>query len=226
MSPDRICTRCARRIPAALADCPFCFPEVRSRRAEASEESEPGRLAHAVSLLREVFRSDQPWQKVSRWAFTLWVVAYAAYLVHALLDRDGFLLLHNVNLVIHEAGHLFFSWFGRTLGLWGGTIAQFLVPFLIFLAFFRRREPLGAAFAAFWFFENFLDTATYMADARAQALPLVTVGDADVVGHDWFLIFASLGLLRYDTAIAAAARLLGWIGMLAAVGWLFRRSRT
>ncbi len=223
MSPDRICPRCARRIPAALGDCPFCFPEARSPRAEASEESEPGWLARLVSLLREVFRSDEPWQRASRPAVALWVVAYAGYLVHALLDRDGFLLLHNVNLVIHEAGHLFFGWFGETLGLWGGTLAQFLVPLLIFLTFLRRREPLGVAFAAFWFFENCLDVAIYMADARAQELPLVTVGDAEVVGHDWFLIFSRLGLLRYDTAIAAAVRVLGWIGMLAAAAWLARR---
>ena len=65
-----------------------------------------------------------------------------------------------------------------------------------------------------------------MADARALALPLVTTGDSDYVEHDWNTIFASLGLLQYDTTIAAIIRLLGWCGMLACTAWLALRGRT
>ena len=64
-----------------------------------------------------------------------------------------------------------------------------------------------------------------MADARDQALPLVTTGDPDFVEHDWYAIFSSLGVLNYDTKIAMAVRLLGWCGMLACVAWLATRSR-
>ncbi len=35
-----------------------------------------------------------------------------------------------------------------------------------------------------------------MADARVQMLPLVTVGDPSVGGHDWFQIFSRLGFCR------------------------------
>ena len=76
------------------------------------------------------------------------------------------------------------------------------------------------AFAAFFFFENFLYISVYMADARAQVLPLVTVGDPEMGGHDWFQIFAQLGLLRQDRAIAAVVNAVGWLGMLATMGWL------
>ncbi len=65
-----------------------------------------------------------------------------------------------------------------------------------------------------------------MADARAQALPLVTTGDPDFVEHDFYAIFSSLGVLDDDTKIAAIVRLLGWIGMLAVVGWLAARDKT
>ncbi|MFZ3191331.1 MAG: hypothetical protein WA180_22930, partial [Candidatus Sulfotelmatobacter sp.] len=62
-------------------------------------------------------------------------------------------------------------------------------------------------------------TATYMADARAMELPLVTTGDPDFVEHDFNAIFSSLGVLAYDTRIAAVVRILGWCGMVGVVVW-------
>ena len=59
-----------------------------------------------------------------------------------------------------------------------------------------------------------------MADARAQVLPLVTTGDPEFAEHDFFRIFSDLGVLNYDTKIAAVVRLLGWCGMISIVVWL------
>jgi hypothetical protein len=111
-------------------------------------------------------------------------VSYGLFLLHALADDDGFLLIDHVNLIVHEAGHLLFGWLGATLGLWGGTLLELLVP-----------------------------------------LALVTVGDPSLSGHDWFQIFSSLGLLRYDTVVAGGTWALGWAGMLASVAWLVKRAR-
>jgi hypothetical protein len=41
-----------------------------------------------------------------------------------------------------------------------------------------------------------LYTATYMADARAQVLPLVSTGDQGLVNHDFHAIFTQLGVLN------------------------------
>ena len=71
---------------------------------------------------------------------------------------------------------------------------------------------------------EWLYTATYMADARAMLLPLVTAGDSDYIEHDWHSIFSSLGVLRYDTKIAAVVSFFGWCGMIGSVVWLARRS--
>jgi hypothetical protein len=75
----------------------------------------------------------------------------------------------------------------------------------------------------FFFFEQFLPIATYMADARAQELPLLTVGDSDDVIHDWNYLFGRLGVLDHDTQIAHAVRVIGWIGMIATVAWMVWR---
>jgi len=121
---------------------------------------------------------------------------------------------------------MLFGWFGHTLEILGGTILQWLVPLLLAGYFFKERHAAAFVFCMFFFFENWLYTATYMADARAMALPLVTTGDPDLVEHDWNTIFSNLGLLRFDTVIAGIVRLMGWFGMLASVAWLAWRGRS
>jgi hypothetical protein len=168
---------------------------------------------------------DEPWKPVSRPALAAWLLFYAGFLMYAFSAHGGYLFIDSANLVVHEGGHNLFGWFGPTLGLWGGTLLQWLVPLLLAAYFFSQRETAGFVFCLFFFFENWLYTATYMADARAQILPLVTTGDPDFVEHDFYAIFTSLGILNYDTKIAAVVRVLGWCGMLAAAAWLSTRSQ-
>jgi hypothetical protein len=167
---------------------------------------------------------DEPWKPVSRPALVTWLIFYGAFLTYAFFNHGGFLFIDNANLIVHEGGHNLFGWFGPTLGLWGGTLLQWLVPFLLAVYFFQQRQTTGFVFSLFFFFENWLYTATYMADARAQVLPLVTTGDPDFVEHDFYAIFSSLGVLNHDTQIAAVVRLLGWCGMIAVVVWLAIRT--
>lgn len=162
---------------------------------------------------------DEPWKPISRPALVGWLIFYVGFLAYAFSAHGGFLFIDNANLVVHEGGHNLFSWFGHTIMLWG-TLLQWLVPFLLAVYFFTERQTAGFAFCFFFFFENWLYTATYMADARAQVLPLVTTGDSDFVEHDFYAIFSSLGVLNHDTQIAAVVRTLGWCGMLACVAWL------
>lgn len=168
---------------------------------------------------------NEPWKPLSRPAIVAWLIFYLWFLIYAFNAHGGGLFIDVVNLVIHEGGHNLFGWFGETLGLWGGTLLQLLVPFLLAAYFFTERQVPGFVFSLFFFFENWLGTATYMADARAMELPLVTTGDPEFVKHDWNTIFGNLGLLQYDTKIAAVVRLLGWCGMIACVIWLALRAR-
>jgi hypothetical protein len=152
---------------------------------------------------------------VSRAAFVGWTVFYILFLIYAATDVSGFLFLDHANLMIHEAGHAVFSWGGETLQILGGTLAQIVVPALCTFIFVRRGETLAVSFCAFWTFENLLDIATYMADARTSALPLVGSDESD-----WTLLFTRWGVLQHDRRIAAWTRTLGWLGMLATVAWL------
>src|SRR5580698_1699905 len=69
-----------------------------------------------------------------------------------------------------------------------------------------------------WFFENWLNIARYMADARVQILPLVGGGE-----HDWTNIFGRWGVLAHDTQIASVVRTIGWTGMGIACLWVLWR---
>lgn len=162
------------------------------------------------------YLTDQfgPWKPVSRFAGIGWLVFYLLFLLYAARNSYQFLFLDYVNLIIHEGGHFFFSWFGQTIMVLGGTLGELIVPLLCAAYFFFQRETMGFAFCGFWFFENFPYIGTYMADARDQALPLVGGGE-----HDWGTLFGQWGLLEHDHTIGAATRDIGWVGMLLVIGW-------
>jgi len=170
------------------------------------------------------FLEDQlgNWKPVSRLAGIAWLCFYALFLLYAFFDRSGFLILDYVNLLIHEGGHFFFSWFGNTIMILGGTLGELLVPLLCAIYFFWQRETAGFAFSIFWFFENFPYIGAYMADARTASLPLVGSEESD-----WTILFTQWGLLAQDQKIGATMRTLGYLGMLAIIAWLaFRLHRS
>jgi hypothetical protein len=170
-----------------------------------------------VTLLEEQLG---PWKPVSLAAAIGWLAFYISFFLYAAFDRSGFLFLDYVNLIIHEGGHFFFSWFGYTIMILGGTLGELIVPLLCALYFFGQREATAVAFCTFWFFENFLYIGTYMADARTLQLQLVGSGD-----HDWEILFGQWSVLQYDQRIGGIARNLGWLGMAAVIVWFVWRTK-
>jgi hypothetical protein len=167
---------------------------------------------------------EEEWHPVSRGALIGWLAFYVVLIVNALLRGT---LLQRFDLVfvpIHEGGHLLFGYFGKWITVAGGTILQLFVPFALAVYFVFRRQLLGTAFCAFFFFEQFLPIGTYMADALCQCLEYVTVGDPELAEHDWFYLFSHAGVVEHDIQIGAFFRTLGWIGMVATVAWLAWRS--
>ncbi len=168
------------------------------------------------------------WQPVSTPAMAALSAGFAimVYLLASknLMGSDSTILYltHNVNLVFHEAGHWIFGIFGnRTLTIFGGSLNQVLIPVIVTIAFWTKRDTVGFAFGLFWLFENLLDVAVYMADARALVLPLI--GGLGEDAHDWRNLFLHFGLIDQDTAIAAKTRFVGWVGIIATWIWFLWR---
>lgn len=136
-------------------------------------------------------------------------------------SADGWIpILDSANLALHEAGHPLIGMFSERLMVYGGALFQIVFPLAVVAHFKRQQQPLGCAVGGVWLGENLLNIARYMADARAQVLPLVGGGE-----HDWTEIFSRWGVVHRDLAIAGLTRWLGLALMLGAVAWLWRRSR-
>jgi len=167
---------------------------------------------------------EDDWHPVHRAVIVIAAAFYALFLYQAARGSGALLMIDVVFVPIHEGGHLLFRFFGEFLAVAGGTFLQLAVPLMLAAFFVFQRQVPGTAFCMFFFFEQFLPISRYMADARAQELPLLTVGDSDDVIHDWAYLFGKFGVLDHDTQIAHAVRVLGWIGMVATLAWFIWRS--
>lgn len=118
--------------------------------------------------------------------------------LHMLFSSNNFHIIHNVNLIFHEAGHVFFSFFGSTIHALGGFLGEFFVVLAAYLAFFAQRSLPGQISASFWMSTVFYGTAIYIADSRARVLTLL--GGQE--GHDWAYILGKYSLLNSDIFIS------------------------
>lgn len=167
---------------------------------------------------------DCRWQKITGWHLAGFGLGLAVFAALLFASTPGFVFgLDHANLLFHEAGHPIIGLFSTRLEPYGGTIGQLVFPVVLAISFWRKGNALAFAASVIWFFENWLNIARYMADARALELPLVGGGD-----HDWNTIFTRWDVLKYDLDIAGTVKCLGWLGMVAAVlwvGWRWWRDR-
>lgn len=151
-----------------------------------------------------------------RWRAAL-TASLAAYGLWCGLTPDKFHLPDALDLPIHETGHLVFAWGGEVITALGGTLFQLIVPLVFVVYFWRRKDRHAASAALWWVGQNFWNIARYVADARAQELPLVGGGE-----HDWTFLLATWRLLERDVAIAHNLRGIGWIIVASSIwlGWI------
>jgi hypothetical protein len=164
-----------------------------------------------------------PWPRAPLLLFMVYVS------VRHLTDADYSSVLGGLNLGIHEAGHLLFSWLAWDfLTVLGGTLLQLGAPVVSAWMFARQPDYFACAFCGSWLATNLYNVATYMADARELDLPLVNVGGGEV-DHDWSFMLSAVGLLDFDTRLAAVVRLLTFViawTSIGAGGWMLVRMFT
>lgn len=165
---------------------------------------------------------EEVWKPISGLAFaSVLVVTLAILIIHA-ASPDGWVpVLDSANLALHEAGHPLVGIFSDRLMVYGGTFFQLMFPVVVTIHFSRRKEPAGFVIGLVWLGENLLNVARYMADARAQELPLVGGGE-----HDWAEIFMRWGVLAKDVKIAGLTRWIACALMIGALVWLWRLYET
>jgi hypothetical protein len=99
----------------------------------------------------------------------------------------------------------------------GGSITQLAAPLAAAFIFWRQRDWFGVAVTGTWESYALANLSAYIADARAQALPLVSVGNSDEIIHDWNWLLGRANLLQWDVRLGRVATLLGALVLVASV---------
>lgn len=145
---------------------------------------------------------------VGTWWLSALMVPVCAYFVFFYPTST---FMDNADLLIHEAGHFFFGFFGQFIRVAGGTLMQIIVPCLLVWHFSMHGYRTGTQIALFWLGHNFLNIAVYASDARARELPLLGGNRA---GHDWHYMLGRLGILEMDQVVGTFFAIVGAIVFL------------
>jgi len=158
-------------------------------------------------------------------------------------DPVGIPLLGDIDLAIHEFGHMLFmpfgiQIFGETGVIMGGSLTQIALPLVFagYFAFSKKHRDIHAASVCFWWAAvNVADVAIYAHDARARQLMLIsgTTGQ-ESDGHDFYNLFSMWGVLERDAIYAARMRAFAGfmmfvatiVGLAAAAASLMRTKQT
>lgn len=146
-------------------------------------------------------------KNVGQMAFIL----FLAYVTVVIMRGNEPYILHSIDLIFHEAGHVIFGFFGDFVHFLGGTLMQLLVPVVLGAYFSFRKEWYAACAMLWWFGANLVDVGIYIADAQAQVLPLLG-GE-----HDWYYLLNVMNVIEHDTKIGAAVSMLGKTAMWTAL---------
>lgn len=138
------------------------------------------------------------------------------------LPPINYSIMHAIDLVFHEAGHVIFRILGDFMYVLGGSLMQLLVPAVAAGSLLlRQHDPFGASVALWWLAQSTQDLAPYIYDARRQGMRLLGGGTGvDRPGsHDWNNLLGRMGLLESDHTLAWLVNASGVLMMLTALLW-------
>ena len=153
------------------------------------------------------------------WYVLLWVLYVYLFIViiqFKVENNQNLLLagLYFIQFGVHEASHILTMFFSPVITALAGSIGEIGFTLIIVLAALKERVYYTAIFGLLWFALAMNSVGRYIADARAQSLPLI--GPGETVTHDWHFILGEWGLLAQDTAIGSTVQMIGnVIGFLA-----------
>ena len=118
--------------------------------------------------------------------------------------------LDNVDLPIHEFGHLLFRILGEFMGIAGGSLFQVILPAIFVGYFLWQRSFYSAAIVSLWVGQSILNVWVYAADAVVMQL-FLTSGTTGAEGgfHDWNYMLSHFGLLGSTKTVAGIIRFIG-----------------
>ncbi|MBX7055489.1 MAG: hypothetical protein K1X36_11075 [Pyrinomonadaceae bacterium] len=147
----------------------------------------------------------------------LFAVAATLYVLWIAYDPMQGSFLDNVDLPIHETGHLLFRPFGEFMMVAGGSLFQVIFPIVFVGYFIWQRSFYSAAIVTLWVGQSILNVWVYASDAVVMQLVL-TSGFTGSEGsfHDWNYMLTHFGLLDSTKGVAKIIRFAGTVTIIAA----------
>ncbi len=140
----------------------------------------------------------------------VFAIVLTIYFIWIAYDPMQGSFLDNVDLPIHETGHLIFRLLGEFMGIAGGSLFQVIFPAVFVGYFLWQRSFYSAGIVLFWVGQSILNVWVYAADAVVMQLVL-TSGFTGSEGsfHDWNYLLTATGLLGSTKTVAGIIRFLG-----------------
>ena len=147
----------------------------------------------------------------------IFAIAATLYVLWIAYDPMQGSFLDNVDLPIHETGHLLFRPFGEFMMVAGGSLFQVIFPIVFVGYFIWQRSFYSAAIVALWVGQSILNVWVYASDAVVMQLVL-TSGFTGSEGsfHDWNYLLTHFGLLDSVKGVAKVIRFTGTVTIVAA----------
>ena len=147
----------------------------------------------------------------------IFAIAATLYVLWIAYDPMQGSFLDNVDLPIHETGHLLFRPFGEFMMVAGGSLFQVIFPIVFVGYFIWQRSFYSAAIVALWVGQSILNVWVYASDAVVMQLVL-TSGFTGSEGsfHDWNYMLTHFGMLDSVKGVAKVIRFTGTVTIVAA----------
>ena len=140
----------------------------------------------------------------------IFAVLFSIYFLWIAYDPMQGSFLDNVDLPIHETGHLIFRLFGELMMIAGGSLFQVIFPAVFVGYFIWQRSFYSVAIVLLWVGQSILNVWVYASDAVVMQLVL-TSGFTGTEGsfHDWNYLLDHFGLLGSVKPVAGIIRFIG-----------------
>lgn len=147
----------------------------------------------------------------------IFAAVLSAYFLWIAYDPMQGSFLDNVDLPIHEFGHLLFRILGEFMGIAGGSLFQVIFPAVFVGYFIWQKSYYSAAIVLLWVGQSILNVWVYASDAVVMQLVL-TSGFTGSEGsfHDWNYMLDRFGLLESTRTIAGIIRFAGTLTIITA----------
>lgn len=147
----------------------------------------------------------------------IFAILASLYILWIAYDPMQGSFLDNVDLPIHETGHLAFRPFGEFMMVAGGSIFQVIFPAVFVGYFIWQRSYYSAAIVLLWVGQSILNVWVYASDAVVMQLVL-TSGFTGSEGsfHDWNYMLTATGLIDSTKGVAKVIRFFGTVTIVIA----------